>query len=525
MQHPSAERPGQVDSLCAINPHSPYVLPSFTGTTARRAALDAICNGVRHIERPTLHDFVRQSWPIIEPGREFSDGLHIQAICEHLEAVTFGSIKRLIINIPPRYGKSNLVSILWPCWEWTLYPYRRWMFCSYSSSLSVQHSQKRRRIITGEWYQHRWGNIVRLERDQNRQDEYENTRRGLMFATSTGGTTTGKGGDRLVGDDVLNPQTAESEAERKAAISYLDNVWMTRLDDKKTGAMVFVEQRLHSQDITAHLTKQGGWEVLTMPAQYGERTKFIMPMSKAEVVREPGDLLCPEREGHAELERMKLAMGTRAYQAQYLQAPSSEEGALLRRSWFRCYTAVHNELFRVWSWDTAFKEGNSNDYSVGTYWSATTDGYCLLAMFRDRVAYPVLRREVQERYQAMPSAAVLIEDAASGQSLIQDLASTRIPVIPVKADKDKVLRVNLQAPVIEAGQVYLPEVAMAPWVVGFRDELCEFPYAPHDDQVDSAMMALAYMRSRLGSGRPASGYGGDGGAPWKATTRRTPDWA
>lgn len=477
-------------------------------------------------DRVSLHDFVRLTWPIIEPGREFVDGFHIEAICDYLEAVSAGKIKRLIINMPPRYGKSNLITVLWPCWEWTMFPSRRFGFCSYSANLSTQHSLKRRRVIESEQYKRRWGHMVKLERDQNVKNEFENTRRGLMFSTSTGGTATGKGGDVLIGDDVLNPVTAESKAERETALDFIDHVWMSRLDDKRFGRMVFVEQRLHAKDVTAHLTARGGWTVLTLPAQFTERREIHLPTSNVTVVKEQSDLLAPQREGVAELAALQLQMGTRAYQAQYLQRPSAEEGALLRRGWFRSYNPgvpIRGELFRIWSWDTAVKEGEQNDYSVGTYWSLAADGFFLLKRVKGRMAYPALKREVAEQFSAHPAQALLIEDASSGALLIQDFKTMRLPVIPVKVDKDKTVRVNMVSPLVEAGMVFLPEAVDAPWVIDYRDNLCEFPYAEHDDDVDSTTQALTYMRART-SGAPSSGYSKNEGSPWEHKKLR-PDWA
>lgn len=471
-------------------------------------------------------DYVRLMWPIIEPGREFIEGVHIEAICDYLEAVSRGIIKRLIINIPPRYGKSNIATILWPTWEWTVFPSRRFGFCSYSAGLSTQHSLKRRRVIASEVYQKRWGHLVRFERDQNVKTEYENTRRGAMFATSTGGTATGKGGDILVGDDVLNPMTAESDAEREFATDFIDHVWMNRLDNKKFGAMVFIEQRLHPKDITAHLMKSGAWVKLVLPAQFEEETPIYLPYSKRTLLIPAHSVLAPRREGPEELAALKRQMGSRAFSAQYLQRPMEKEGSLLRRAWFKSYTpgVVTDELFRVWSWDTAFKDGQANDFSVGTLWSARASGFYLMKRVKGRMEYPALRREVAEQYAAHPTSAVLIEDAASGQSLIQDLKLTRVPVVPVKVDKDKVLRVNIVAPLFESGQVFVPDAEREPWVVDFRDNLCEFPFAEHDDDVDSATQALTYMKART-SGAPTSGYSANMGAPWGSTGERKPEWA
>jgi predicted phage terminase large subunit-like protein len=336
-----------------------------------------------------------------------------------------------------------------------------------------------------------------MERDQNVKTEFENTRRGTMVATSTGGTVTGKGGDILIGDDVLNPELAESEAERNRALEFIDETWSSRLDDKRTGRMVFVEQRLHAKDVTAHLMKQGVWTQLVMPAIFDQDTEYVMPMTGRKVAFKAGDLLST-RDTPETLEQTKLQMGTRGFQAQFLQKPSLEEGAIIKRSWFKTYKreALPKMQFTVWSWDTAAKDGQQNDYSVGQLWGMAEGCFYLLDMVRLRLNYPALRREARERWIAQRSDVVLVEDTSVGQALTPDLKADRVPVIPVSVERDKVVRLNVQSPVIEAGMVHIPDAADAPWVVQFRDEICDFPYSDHDDAVDSATQALHYLRTK-----------------------------
>jgi len=190
-----------------------------------------------------LHDFVKQAWPIIEPGTEYLDNWHIVLICEYLMAVSLGIIKRLWINIPPRYMKSILVSILWPCWEWAaLNPSQSWVFASYGYDLSTAHSRKRRDIIESQWYQNRWP--FRLRSDQNTQEDFANTLGGLMFATSIGGRVTGMGGNRLCIDDPTDPRRALSEVERERANEWYYDTFQSRLNDKINGTVVGIQQRL-----------------------------------------------------------------------------------------------------------------------------------------------------------------------------------------------------------------------------------------------------------------------------------------
>ncbi|MEE8165735.1 MAG: terminase, partial [Myxococcota bacterium] len=201
----------------------------------------------------TLREYVEAAWPVLEPGQAFKPNWHIDAICEHLEAVTEGQIDRLIVNVPPRYSKSTLVTVNWPAWEWTLNPRGRWIFCSYSATLSTKHSTDRRTLIESPWYQARWGGLVTMALDQNEKTQFQNTRRGHMVATSIGGAIIGKGGNKIVIDDPQDPQRAESAADRERVNNVYDRSLVTRLDDKTAGAIVIVMQRLHEKDLAGHV--------------------------------------------------------------------------------------------------------------------------------------------------------------------------------------------------------------------------------------------------------------------------------
>jgi hypothetical protein len=198
----------------------------------------------------SLRVFVQQAWAILEPQTPFLPNWHIDLISEYLEAVSAGQITRLVINLPPRYMKSLLVSVLWPVWEWLHTPHTRWLFASYSESLAAQHSLDRRTVLQSAWYQDRWGSRFQLTADQNEKTECRNDRRGSMTATSVGGTATGKGGNRIVVDDPHNPTQAESDRQREQANTFFLTTLSTRLDDKRDGAIVLVMHRLHTRDLT-----------------------------------------------------------------------------------------------------------------------------------------------------------------------------------------------------------------------------------------------------------------------------------
>src|SRR5215813_12383746 len=247
----------------------------------------------------SLREFVRQAWPIVEPSTPFVPGWHIDAIVEHLEAVTHGEIRNLLINVPPRHAKSLLVSVFWPTWEWVRAPERRWLYSSYAASLSIRDSVKCRRLIESPWYQQRWGERFALTSDQNTKGRFDNNRTGYRLTTSVGGAVTGEGGDRIVCDDPHNVQEAESDSIRKSTLEWFDVVMSTRMNDPKTAAKVVVMQRCHHQDLSGHLLEQGGFEHLRLPAEY-EAPSCVTSIGWSDPRTEHGELLWPARFGPEE---------------------------------------------------------------------------------------------------------------------------------------------------------------------------------------------------------------------------------
>src|ERR1700676_2745578 len=252
----------------------------------------------------SLREFVRQAWIVVEPSTPFVPGFHIDAIVEHLEAVTRGEIRNLLINVPPRHMKSLLVSVLWPAWEWIQHPERRWLFSSYAASLSIRDSIKCRTLIESPWYQTNWGDRFSLTGDQNAKARFENDRTGYRLATSVGGAATGEGGDRIVCDDPHNVQEAESDAVRQGTLDWWDVVMSTRLNDPRTAVKVIVMQRCHERDLSGHVLEQGGWEHLCLPAEY-DGTVFQSSIGWSDPREQAGELLWPERFGRAEIVDLK----------------------------------------------------------------------------------------------------------------------------------------------------------------------------------------------------------------------------
>jgi predicted phage terminase large subunit-like protein len=456
------------------------------------------------LAQDSFAEFVRQAWHIVEPKTPLQWNWHLDVICEYLEAVAAEDINRLIVNLPPRYGKSLLSSVLWPAWLWAKQPSMRLLCASYSAILAVKLSIDRRTVISSQWYQARWP--VHLAGDQNQKSEFMNDARGMMIATSPSGTATGKGGDIIIADDLQNPEMAESEVERRNTIRFFDETLSTRLDDKRSGRMLVIQQRTHQADLTGHLLDQGGWTRLCLPAEFERKTIISLPRTGGKVVKLEGDLLWPEREGRAELAAAKSRLGSFGYHCQYLQNPIARGGNLFKDKWFGTYREIPKFHKLVQSWDCAFKTGQTNDYSacvtIGRIdWneggSAAAPGYYLIHAWRGRVEFADLKRCALSLYEQWRPDAVLIEDAASGQSLLQELR-TVLPITGVKPDADKFARAASITPAMENGQFWLLEGA--PWADEYLAEMTAFPGGAHDDFVDATVQALNYLRERPESG-------------------------
>jgi len=227
------------------------------------------------VARRSLYEFVKLMWPVLEPGTAFQDGWHIRLLCDQLEAVTRGQIRRLIINLPPRHGKSNIVSILWPAWVWATYPEHRWLFVSYASSLAEQHASRARRVVESPEYQQAWGPVFRLTEHTNQKGHFENDRGGARLSLGIGGGITGQGADTIVIDDAHKVDEAESKHAREAVCESFDSTISSRLNNPATGAIVIVSQRVHERDLVGHiLAREINWTHIALPAEFEPGLEF-----------------------------------------------------------------------------------------------------------------------------------------------------------------------------------------------------------------------------------------------------------
>lgn len=454
-----------------------------------------------------LHTFVRLAWPQVEPARSFQDNWHIGAICEHLEAVTRGEVTRLVINVPPGSMKSLSACVFWPAWVWTFRPETKWIYASYSDSLSVRDNLRTRRLVESDWYQNRWGDVFRPNPDEWRATKFSNDRGGMRMATSVAGTVTGEHADVQVVDDPLKPrEVTGAGAVSRAALNECWEWWRTtmatRLVEPSRSARVIIMQRLHEDDLAGHVLREGGYEHLCLPMEYETasacRTSVVVQDTGATFADprcEEGELLWPDRFSAEAVASRKRELGSMGWAAQDQQRPAPAEGAVFKAEWLRYYRALPPGPGRViQSWDCTFKGTDTSDWVVGQVWKVIGGGYYLVDQVRARMGFSETLAAVRSLSALHPNATrKLVEDKANGPAVIDMLRKDVPGLVAVNPQGGKEARANAVAPLWESGNVYLPDPSIAPWVTGFVDELLAFPSGRHDDQVDAMTQALLQL--------------------------------
>jgi predicted phage terminase large subunit-like protein len=492
------------------------------GILSTMQSKDALPCGPGASLESSLRLYAKSAWPLVEPSTRLIWGWHLDAICEHLEAVTAGEIRNLLITIPPRSGKSTLVSVMWPTWSWITRPELRWLFVSYAQTLSTRDALRSRRVIQSAWYQQRWGDRFHLAGDQNKKMRYDNDHTGYRIASSVGGSNTGEGGSIIVADDPNNMQEIHSETIRHGVLTWWDEVMSSRLNDPKTGARVIIQQRGHENDLAGHALQQGVYTHLNLPMEY-EPTTYRFHGNTVDPRTEPGELLCPERIGVTENEALKVQLGSGPYAGQYNQRPGPAGGGLFKEWWWRYWcpsdqlfppVAVkneHGEILQVeavpipesfdevlQSWDLAFKDLKTSDFVAGGVWGRKGSQKFLLDLAYGRLDFVKTCEAIQTLSVKWPRAsAKLVEDAANGPAVISSLRSKVSGLIPVNPQGSKYARAAAVSPEVEAGDVFLPHPMLYSWVEPFIHEHTVFPAGAHDDRVDQTSQALnRWIRTR-----------------------------
>ncbi|MFM7012034.1 MAG: phage terminase large subunit [Betaproteobacteria bacterium] len=445
--------------------------------------------------------FIRMAWHVIEPMRSYIHNWHIDAISEHLEAVTKLQIRNLVIAIPPGHMKSLTTCVFWPAWAWIDQPHLRWMFGSYSSDLSSRDHRKTAELIASRWYQERWSQAFDINRANDTR--IENNKSGSRLATSTGGTGTGERVHIVVNDDLLRAQDANSKAMREQANEY-SRAMSTRAVDPRTFRQVFIMQRLHEEDAAAWALEHLPDVVyLRLPAEYESGSPTVTSIGWKDPRAEEGELLWPEVYDHEAISQIKKALRGAA-SAQLQQRPAPVEGNIIKREWFQHYQSppqLWDAL--IMSWDMTFKSGGDSDWVVGQVWGRVGVRKYLLAQVRAKMGFVETKKAFVRFCNAWPDVtAKLIEDKANGPAIIDSLREEISGIIAINPTDSKMARVEAVSAQFESGNVFLPEGGE--WVHGFIEEFLMFPNAKHDDQVDCATQALQYLTRNERGGEIAS---------------------
>ena len=426
--------------------------------------------------------FVKHVWP------EFIEGSHHKIIADKFNKIAEGKIKRMIINMPPRHTKSEFASNMLPAWMIGRKPDLKIIQTTHTTELAVRFGRKAKTLIDSPEYQEIFK--TRLREDSQAAGKWETEQGGEYYAAGVGSAITGRGADLLIIDDPHSEQDALNADALEKAYEWYTSGPRQRL--QPGGTIVVVMTRWSLKDLTGALikaqkeVKSDQWEVIEFPA--------IMPS---------GEPVWPQYWKLDELEKVQASLSIPKWNAQWMQNPTSEAGAIIKKEWWRVWDEEEIPPLKhvIQSYDTAFLKKQTADYSAITTWGVfypEEDGAAnliLLDSIKGRYEFPELRREALQQYDYWKPETVVIESKASGLPLTAELRQMGIPVVNFTPSKgnDKHARVNSVAPLFESGVIWAPDKKFAEEVI---EECAAFPYGDHDDLVDS--MTQAVMRFRQG---------------------------
>ena len=453
----------------------------------------------RELCRRSLAHFARRAWHVLEPAADLKWGWALDAICLHLEAVTDGEITRLLMNVPPGSMKSLLTGVIWPAWEWGPrgMPEMRYVGTAHEETLAIRDSRKCRDLVKSEWYQSLWP--VELARDLDGKREFGNTAKGVRQARSFT-SMTGVRGDRIILDDPISADSANSSAKLEAARVAFTETLPTRINSDKS-AIVVVMQRLNEKDVSGVILEMGlPYVHLCIPMRFDPASRCTTSIGWTDPRTEEGELMFPERFGEDQVRELEATLGSYGSAGQLQQRPAPRGGGILKDAWFRYYSVKPKLEFRTIHVDTAQKIGEKNDYSVFQCWGrAITGEAVMLDQIRGKWEAPELLVQARAFWLKHLSSAsstlrsMMVEDKVSGTGLIQTLRREGVTVAPVQRNNDKVSRAHDSAPFIESGNVLLP--VDAPWLSDFLAEVSAFPGGAHDDQLDPLFDAIKLVQT------------------------------
>lgn len=477
--------------------------------------------------RNRLGDFMRAAWHVVEPGRPLVWGWHLDAICDHLEAVTAGQINNLLITIPPGCTKSRTVGVFWPVWTWLRWPEARWLFFANADELALRESMACRRLIESEWAKFHYPEMVKITGDQNAKEWYENERAGHRQSMSILSSVTGKKGDIICVDDANDAEKVQSGAIRNMINRRWDNAIYDRVIDFKKGRRVLVGQRTHIHDLLGHAKESGDYEELCIPEEFESRRRFTTSIGWTDPRTADGEFLRPEQFGPGEKDAAVKRLGSLGYRGKHNQDPQNEGGNRFKREWFPRYTVRGDYLVlqrpgeanpytvRVWECqrfgtvDPATSAKTSADWTVAGGWLVTPrHDLVLLDAERFQAELPEQLPRVLAFYDRWKLAYVAIEAVAANNALFVIASRTRMAVKRLNPlGQDKLVRATQAIILAEAGRVWLPERNARPGMPldDIEGEWYRFTGDDSKDDHDDSVDMLSYAAKILTDGPTADG--------------------
>lgn len=452
--------------------------------------------------------FVRKVAPTLIT--DWHMGRHIEVLSDKLQQVVEGKIKRLMVFLPPRSSKSVICSKLFPAWYIGKNPNHEILTVSHSDQLSSDFGRSVRDIVNTEDFTNMFPG-VNLRADVRAAGKWKTNLNGSYYAAGVRSQIAGRGAHIAILDDVMSEEDSFSDAGRR----YIKEWWPSGLRTRimPNGAIIIINTRYHYDDLCGWLLKQQDefdietkmrWNVVSIPAWLDEKSSKLLGLPE-------GTSYFPEWKDDETLRidemEIKATNGSKYWESLYMQNPTPDEGSLIKKNWINWweYEEPPSCDFIMQTYDTAFSTKTTADYSVIQTWGVfhfhedSEDGIegvasnlLLLGSVRGRFEYPDLRRIAQQEYQKHKPDICVVEKKASGQSLIQDMRRSGLPVLEYMPDKDKVSRVFTASPLLEAGRVWLPKGKE--WARELYEEMILFPYGRHDDQVDAMTMAIHYVK-------------------------------
>ena len=459
--------------------------------TLTRHAPEVVAEIKKELARRSFREFVRQAWPIIEPGTPLVWGWVVDAICEHLEAVTNGDIKRLVINVPPGTMKSKLTSVLWPTWSWLHKSHYKFLSASYALSLAERNNVEARRILQSDWYSKSFG--IGISPEEGGKVNFSTDKLGVMRAISVGGATTGYRGDTFLIDDPHDVSKADSDAKRSEAVQWFVESAQTRLNSLVDSSIVVVMQRVHEEDVTS-VALDMGYEHLCIPMRWDESVRRTTSIGWTDPRKVDNDLMWPERFPLAELDQLEKNMGAYAVASQMQQRPAPRKGGLFAVDNIKVIDDLPDEpLVAVRAWDLAASEG-AGAYSVGVlmYYAKQSEQFIIGDVKRAQLGAGGVRKMIEDTAdQDGPMVQIMLpqDPGQAGKSQVEDYIHM-LAGFNAKAEAqsgDKVTRANPLSAQIEIGRV---SVLQRVWTKPLLDEMRFFPKGKFKDQVDASASAF-----------------------------------